>query len=296
MPGISHDGLVEVFRQGPEVVIELLRAAAVPVPSCEVARTDTASLTELQPPEFRSDLLVLLEAQGRIQLVVIVEVQLRKDERKRFSWPAYLSVGRARHRCPAVVLVFSPSASVAAWAAEPVELGPGNVFRAVVVGPDGIPTIDDPDQARQQVELAVLSAVARGDTVAQDEVESAARIVTAALDACRALPDERAVLYSDLVLACLSQAVHEAVMSIPAGYQFQSELAQKHQELGRVEGRAEGRVEGRAESVLAVLEARGLTVNDEQRKRIEGTTDLQALDRLIRTAATVKSTDELFED
>jgi hypothetical protein len=48
--------------------------------------------------------------------------------------------------------------------------------------------------------------------------------------------------------------------------------------------------------VLAVLEARGLTVSDEQRKRIEGTTDLQALDRLIRSAATVESTDELFED
>ena len=80
-------------------------------------------------------------------------------------------------------------------------------------------------------------------------------------------------------------------MTIPAGYQFQSELAQKHQKLGRVEGR----VEGRAEAVLAVLDARGLAVTDEQRERIEGTTDLEALDRLVRNAATVDSASELFE-
>ena len=77
-------------------------------------------------------------------------------------------------------------------------------------------------------------------------------------------------------------------MSIPAGYQFESEFAQKHQQLGRVEGRAE--------AVLAVLDARGLAVTDEQRKRIEETTDLEALDRLVRNAATVNSAGDLFKD
>jgi hypothetical protein len=75
------------------------------------------------------------------------------------------------------------------------------------------------------------------------------------------------------------------------GYEFQSEFARKHDALGREKGRAEGK----AESVLGILEERGLSVSAEQRERILTTTDLETLDGWIRKAVRVSSTEALFE-
>ena len=92
-------------------------------------------------------------------------------------------------------------------------------------------------------------------------------------------------------------------MALPRGYEFQSEFARKHDALGRARGRTEGRAqrraeglaEARAEAVIAVLEARGLPVGDEQRARILGCRDAELLGQWIRRAATVSSASEVFE-
>jgi hypothetical protein len=62
----------------------------------------------------------------------------------------------------------------------------------------------------------------------------------------------------------------------------------------REEGRQQGRSEGKAQAVLAVLEARGLRVSDEQRARVLGCTDLDELERWVRKAVTVKTAGALF--
>jgi hypothetical protein len=262
------------------------------VPRFTQVRTDTASLTELRPAELRADLLVLLEDESRPALAAVVEVQLDVDPDKLVSWPAYLVGARSRYRCAAVVLVLAPSGRVATWAAQPVELGPGSVFRATVIGPDGLVDLADPREAHTHLELAVLAALARGQTSKNEQIPAAAEDLAAVLDVCRALDDERAVVYSDLLLASVSQAVREAVMTLPAGYQFQSEFALKH----RGEGRVEGRAEGQARAVVTVLEARGIPLSDEQRRRIQTATDLETLDRMVRRAATARSADDVFED
>ncbi|MCC6216079.1 MAG: Uma2 family endonuclease [Polyangiaceae bacterium] len=64
---------------------------------------------------------------------------------------------------------------------------------------------------------------------------------------------------------------------------------------GRVEGRVEGKIEGRAESVLAVLDARGLSVDEQQRARVLACTDVSRLDRWLRAAVTAAGVDELLE-
>ncbi len=48
------------------------------------------------------------------------------------------------------------------WAAQPVEFGLCSVFRPLVLGPDEIPIVTDPEQADQAPYLALLSAVAHG--------------------------------------------------------------------------------------------------------------------------------------
>jgi predicted transposase/invertase (TIGR01784 family) len=63
---------------------------------------------------------------------------------------------------------------------------------------------------------------------------------------------------------------------------------------GRAEGEAKGEAKGKAQAIVAVLEARGLSVTDAQRTRILGCTDLERLERWVRRAATVKTAAALF--
>jgi hypothetical protein len=162
-----HEALLLLFRNRPELAPELLRSVlGVFVPSFTEARVESAELNDVPPAEYRADLVVLL-LDGQPVLAIIIEVQLAPHRRKRFSWPAYLATVRARFECPAYLLVVAGDDAVAAWAAEPIELGhPGFVLRPLVLGPQAVPVITEPSRAKTMPELAVLSAVAHGRTEA----------------------------------------------------------------------------------------------------------------------------------
>ena len=119
--------------------------------------------------------------------------------------------------------------------------------------------------------------------------ESLARI---ALTAAAQLSDDRAVLYSDLIFAALSEAAKAALEDLMAAgtYVFQSDFAKKHQATGR----AEGRIEERAHAILDVLDARGFSVLDEIRARILTCTDPAQLAVWHRKAVTAATVDQVF--
>jgi hypothetical protein len=71
---------------------------------------------------------------------------------------------------------------------------------------------------------------------------------------------------------------------LPQGQQFRSESQRRSFS------------EGQAKTILAVLEARGLAISDEQRARVLAATDAAVFDRWARRAVTIKTTDELFAD
>jgi hypothetical protein len=168
--------------------------------------------------------------------VLIVEVQLAIDLRKRFSLPVYVTVSRAVHGCPACLLVVAPDPAVAAWCAEPIETGvPGFVLRPPVLGRAQVPIVTDPAEAARRPELGVLSSMAHG------EGEQGAAIAAAVLPAVRGLDQERARFYGDLVLNSLNQAARQALEAMMIkGYEYQSDFAKKYIALGRDEGRKEG--------------------------------------------------------
>lgn len=76
-------------------------------------------------------------------------------------------------------------------------------------------------------------------------------------------------------------------------------LIQKGRIEGRIEGRNEGRNEGKAigarRSVLAVFEARSLTVPDDVQQRIQKCADIDTLERWLQRAVVVESAADIFE-
>jgi len=207
---------------------------------------------------------------------------------KWFTWPVYLATLRARLRCPTVLMVVAVDAATARWCARPVQLGhPGLALRPLVLGPDQVPVVTDPAEATGAPEIAVLSTMAH---VERPNWEDIADAVLAALDT---IDDERAGLYTDLLLTALPDAARAKMekMMGTRTYEYQSEFARKY----FYQGRAEGEAQGEAAALLTVLDARGIEVPDDARARITGCTDLDQLDTWVRRAATAASIEDLFD-
>lgn len=236
MPSRLHESLLLLFRNRPTLAPELLRDTLLAeLPRYTDARVDSAELTDVQPAEYRADLVVLLLDDEPV-FGIVVEVQLSRDEDKRFAWPVYVVNLRARLRCPVCMLVVAADESVARWASQPVTLGGDSCFKPWVLGPEGVPEIQDEEQANADPELAVLSAMAHGH---DSDVAKVARIAGVAQSASLRLDANRARLYVDLVFHSLSEAARRALRNMnPAKYEYQSDFARHYVAVGRGEGRA----------------------------------------------------------
>ncbi len=296
MPSMAHETLVDLFKNRPSLGAELLsEALGVALPSYTEARLISIDLTQIQPAEYRADVVVLLLDGDLPVSVLIIEVQLGIDPRKRFTWPEYSMGSRAVHRCPVGLLVVAPDPEVAAWCAEPIETGiPGFVLRPPVLGRAAVPVVTDPAEAARRPELAVLSAMAHGAS------ELGAAIAAAALPAIRELDEERARFYGDLVYNALNEAARRALEAMMKGYEYQSDFAKKYVAQGREEGRDEGRDEGRTETrasdVLTVFRVRGIAVPDAARERILAQKDPSLLERWLEKAIVAASVAEVLDD
>lgn len=287
MASWDHEGIVELFRCDPGLAVQLLRGLGLEVPPFAEARVETGALTQLNPAELRADLVISLGASGLPVLAVIVEAQRDQDENKLFSWPAYVGSLRHRLRCPVCLLVVTQSERVASWASRPIDVGPGCSLLPLVLRPSSVPVIGLVEEARRAPELAVLSAMVHGG----GSVETAVEVALAAATAAHGLGRDRFLLYFGLIRAALSEAARKAFQMLPQGAEFFDESQKQSFEKGRFEGRAAEK----AVAVLEFLEARGLSVSVEQRDVILGMKDIETLTRWVRRAATVASTEALFE-
>lgn len=233
-----HEALLQLFRNRPALAPELLRDALhLDLPDYTEVRVDSADITEVQPAEYRADLVVLL-FRGVPVFGIIVEVQLSRDDRKPFVWPAYVINLRARLRCKVCLLVVTPDEAVARWAAKPIYLGGPNWYQPLVLGPSGVPEVTDEAEALADPELAVLSAMAHGRDA---DVAKATQIAQVAQLASHRLDEDRSRLYADLVFNALSEAARRALRTmLPFKYEYQSDFARKYYGQGKDEGRAEG--------------------------------------------------------
>ncbi|HVZ37307.1 MAG TPA: DUF4351 domain-containing protein [Polyangiaceae bacterium] len=285
MPSQLHEALLPLFRNRPTLAPELLHEALhVELPRFTEARIDSAELTDVQPAEYRADLVVLL-LEGVPVLGIVIEAQLAPDERKRFVWPVYVASLRARFEVPVALLVVTADESTARWAARAIDLGAGNGFAPLVLGPAGVPEITDEVAAIADPELAVLSAMAYGK---DRDGHKAARIALAAQLATLGLDEDRSRLYFDLIQNSLGEAARRELSTMnPAKYEYQSDFAKKY----FADGRREGQMQGRADLLVRLLTRRFGPLAPEVSARIAAAS-LDELDAIGDRLLTAKSIEE----
>ncbi|TYK48958.1 hypothetical protein [Actinomadura decatromicini] len=283
----AHEGPIQIIRDNPEVIAQILHTAFdIRIPDDLIIKTTSEEFTQIAPAAYRADNVVEMYRadSSKPTVAVVAETQRRKDACKRGSWPVYLTTQRARTECPCYLVVFCHRRSVAEWARKPIEIGhPGFTLTPLVIGPGMGPLVTTPDQATQMPELAVLSRLLDVTPATKEELE----ITYAALATIESAGHEHAHLYTDLVLEALPTAarhiLEEFVATGIADYEFKSDFARRNQAIGE------------AESVVKVLDARKVPLSKEVRDRILECRDKEQLDEWLVRAAMAETVDELFD-
>jgi hypothetical protein len=285
VPSFRHELLVELFRNRGELACALLNELGVSFDHDRVV-LGSVDLSQVAPTTYHADAVVeLLNRSGQRVAAVIVEVQLRPDAGKLYTWPHYVAGLHARLKCPVVLLVVAPDAKVAAWARREITIGPGFSFTPKVMGMAELPRITEVEIAQRLPELAVLSAMAHPEV----------GVATTTIEALSTLPEAQNRLYFDVVMSALPRLLRQALEAQMEGYEYQSEFARKYYNQGREEGRHEGREEGRHEgreegrheglqrAVISIAHAKLAVVTVEDEAAIRAIHEEEALEALIRT-------------
>jgi len=287
MPTIPHEAAIELVRRNPQLTAVLLRGLGVAVPSDASAALAPADATASVPAELRADAVVVLTDAAGARLAVVVEVQLRFDGDKHYSWPAYLTQVRAAQRCPAVLLVICPDDRTARRCRAPISIGhPGFELIPLVIDAATTPGFSEPGAAAVAPELVVLAVLTGAIDLNSDGARRQVLGVLAGLD------EDRLTTYTVFILNAASPSARKALEELMTTTHpfFRNDFVDRWLN----EGRAEGRAEGQADMIVRVLHARGVAVPAEIRHRILACTDEQQLEDWGERAATATTLDDVI--
>ncbi|MDX3248588.1 hypothetical protein [Streptomyces sp. ME18-1-4] len=296
MVGSSHEALHRIFQKDPALLTRALQQVLqVPFPEPYDFAGMNVDLTEIEPIERRVDTLLRAETDEGTYLLV-VESQGQPDDRKRGSWPYYLSYLYEKYRCEPVLIVVTQSSATARWAAQPIHFGvrgmPSLTVRPFVLGPDNVPVIATEQEAIQDPPLAALSAMTHG------RGRQAPAILESLAAALRTIDRDSAAVLVQFVDSCLANdQVRQMWRDLMTAMQYfwRHPLAEEVREEGREEGREAGRLKDRAEMTLRILDLRGITVPDTVRARVEACTDFDQLSVWSERAVHATTADDLFD-
>lgn len=107
MPSATHDGLVALFSNDPTLAARLLcaRAGSPRLPAHDEVSVTRSDLGPPVPSDRRVDLALEFRHRRRRTAIVLLEVQLRPDPDKGWTWPNYYAAARDRWRCPVFLIV-----------------------------------------------------------------------------------------------------------------------------------------------------------------------------------------------
>ncbi|MBJ7903574.1 hypothetical protein IF655_09715 [Streptomyces sp. DSM 110735] len=295
MVGSSHEALHRIFQKDPALLTRALQQVLhVPFPEPREIAALNVDLTEIEPVERRVDTLLRAETDDGTYLLV-VESQGKIDERKRGSWPYYLSYLYEKYRCEPVLIVITQNTATARWAARPIHLGfPGwdsLTVRPLVLGPDNVPVITDERQAERDVPLAVLSAMTHG------RGPKAAPILESLATALKTIDPDSAAVFVQFVDSCLADPQAKQMwrdLMTAIQYFWRHPLAEQVREEGREQGLEEGRIAAQRDMILRALECRAVPVPDDVRDRVNACGNLDQLDTWFQRAVQATKAADLF--
>jgi hypothetical protein len=275
-----HDTPLKLCRSKPRFAVELAgEILGLPVPEHDEVLPYSESLTDVEVRDLNADNVVVCRAGGENRLGIIIEVQRGRDDRKRFSWPAYQANLRHRLSAPVVLIVVCPKPSVAAWAAEPISTGqPGSAFRILVISPANYPKLLVNSENGELAEQMVLGTLIHERS---DDIEQLLKTATAEL---APLSEEVAKRYTEYMLGQLSEhprTILEALMQQET-YPYQSKLL------------AEREARGESNALLIIIETRELPITENERRRIEECKDLGRLKSWLKKAITAPSVADII--
>jgi hypothetical protein len=270
VPSVLHEFLIEVFRNRPRLVCELLELCAGLRLEAVTVEPGPTEGNQLAPTEFRADaVFILRDDHGAATWSVIVESQLAPDPAKRSSWPVYVVTARARLACPATLLVIVRDRNVARWARQPIDTGhPGFVLAPIVICLEDLPPFTDLPAHQQTAELALLCALGTPDLATAE----------AAVAHIHHLDEDRAKLYLDVLLNHLPSFIRQILETqMMKGYEYQSDFARKYYG----QGLDVGRELGLQQAILVLAATRLSAVPAALEDKLRGITDVGALERVI---------------
>ncbi|MEU1494983.1 hypothetical protein ABZ456_32665 [Streptomyces sp. NPDC005776] len=296
MVSSPHEAMHRIFQEYPGLFSRVSEVLGVDIPSPTSATVLPTDLTENSPVERRVDTLLRIDTQNDGPFLLAIEAQGKKDPRKTTSWPYYVSYLHNRYGgLPVLLLVVCQDHATAQWAAAPITIG----FRRwqtltlspLVAGPHNMPVITNVAEARKDLALATLAAITHADN---PDVGAILKTLSAAL---REAPDDVAEPIVELTAQGLGNRPAAQqwrnLVAVDTSF-YKSFMSEEIRDEGRAQGRAEAQTKGQAESLLLILEARGIALTDELRQRITDCTDSHLLSRWVRGAATATTAEEVF--
>jgi hypothetical protein len=289
MPSIPHEAPLELLRRQPLLAAVLLRSLRVAVPAAATASLASSEATSSVPTERRADAVVVLADPGASRLAVVIEVQLRYDADKLYSWPTYVVQARAAHRCPAVLLVICPTTATARRCRTPIATGhPGFDLIPLVVDSATVPAPGQPGAEVAAPELAVLGVLTGALDLDEDNVRR--QVLTSLAD----LGDDRLKTYTVFILNAASPSARKELEALMTTTEFHNDFVDRLVAEGSERLIAKGKAEGLAQMILRVLSARGVETPPEARERVLHCADASQLATWGDRAATATSIDDVF--
>jgi hypothetical protein len=320
---IFHAAPIDLLRDSPRLVLDLWRLARGELSldaeedaeQLEVTVVDPSAI-DVAPSHRSADFVALLREgpESPASVALVVEVQRRVDEAKRWAWPQILATLAARHRAPAMLVVLCFDESTARWARE-LDAGGSLRLEPYVLGPRELPHLGSIERARRHVDLAVLiglaraanpSAQARG-TMGREALDD----LLAAVASVSELEDHRrrdalAWLLRSTAPSGVRATIERLleVRDMRFVELLREEVRQEGRQLGLEEGRQqglqegrqEGRQEGLAEALLLLVRKRGFRIDEALEQRVRSTSDVALLDRWLERVLDARSLAEVFGD
>jgi hypothetical protein len=288
MPSISHETPVELLRQDPQLILDLLRGVSDrKLPENAAARLASNDLSDVVPVQFTADCVLVIEDDpgGDPVLTVVVEPQTRDAWTKTYSWPVYVAVARRVNECDAMLLVICNDPAEAEKCGAIIRTGhPGYDLRPIVMERSNTPMADEAGNVAAPQYLTIFAACM--GAIDLDTEPGRYQVV----DALAAVPDGRRATCTTLIMAAASETARRAMEVVMQSTTYRSAFVDGL----LAEGEARGEARGEANSIQRVLARRGIEPTPEQARQILECLDVDQLNLWLDRAVTAKKAGDVF--